>query len=51
MSENEIMLIEMIKNHSDPEKALNIAIEVIIDYLSHLEPSESISPVVFRELA
>lgn len=50
MTENEIMLIEMIKNHSNPERALNIAIEIILDFLNHLEPSESISLVVSQEL-
>lgn len=41
MSENETLLIEMIRNHSDPEEALTIAIEVIISYLNRLESSES----------
>lgn len=41
MSENETLLIEMIRNHSDPERALATAMEVIISYLNCLESSES----------
>jgi hypothetical protein len=40
MSENEIMLIEMIRNHPNPDEALITAIEVIIDYLKQLESFE-----------
>ena len=38
MTDNEIKLIEMIRNHPHPEQALLIAIDIIC---KHLEPSES----------
>jgi hypothetical protein len=50
MTENEIMLIEMIRNHSNPEDALVTAIEIILSHLDHPEPSESISSVVSQVL-
>lgn len=34
MSENETMLINLIREHKNPEKALVAAIEIIIDYLN-----------------
>lgn len=33
MTENEIELIEMIRNNPNPEQALVTAIEIIIDFL------------------
>ena len=33
MNENEIRLIEMIRNSKDPEKALITAVNVIVDFL------------------
>lgn len=35
MSENETMLINLIREHKNPEKALVVAVEIIIDYLQH----------------
>ena len=37
MAENEIKLIEMIRNHSHPEQALLIAIEIICKHLEQFE--------------
>jgi hypothetical protein len=34
MSETEIMLINLIREHKNPEKALTTAIEIIINHLS-----------------
>lgn len=40
MTENEIELIETIKNHSNPEEAMLIAIQIISDYLKQPESFE-----------
>lgn len=40
MTENEIVLIETIRNHPDPEQAMLIAIEIISDFLKQLESFE-----------
>lgn len=40
MTENEMMLLETIKNHSNPEEAILIAIQIISDFLKQLESSE-----------
>jgi hypothetical protein len=40
MTENEIELIETIKNHSNPEEAILIAIQIISDYLKQPESFE-----------
>ena len=37
MTENEIKLLEMIRNHPNPEQAFLLIIEIIY---KHLEPSE-----------
>ena len=37
MTENEIKLIEIIRNHSNPEQALLIAIEIICKHLEQFE--------------
>ena len=49
MTENEMMLLETIKNHSNPEKALLIATEIILSFLNHLELTASEFPVAFEE--
>lgn len=33
MTENEVKLIEMIRNSKDPEKALITAVNIIVDFL------------------
>lgn len=50
MTENEIMLINLIRNHEKPDKAFVTAIEIILSFLNHHEASASGSPVVSREL-
>lgn len=35
MSENEIMLINLIRQHKNPEEALATAVKIIIDYISN----------------
>ena len=40
MTQNEIELIEMIRNSDDVEKALCIAINTILDFLAQDEPSQ-----------
>ena len=49
MSENEIKLIEMIRNHSNPGEAFTKALEVILLFLKHPEPHELTSVVGSRE--
>lgn len=41
MSEYELELIKMIREHKDPAKAMMIAVEAITDYLIKLKTSES----------
>ncbi len=50
MSENETMLINLIRNHNNPEKALATALEVILSFLNHPEVSASKSVVAALEL-
>lgn len=40
MTENEMKLLEMIRKNDNPEQALLIAIEIIVDFLSHHEASQ-----------
>ena len=40
MTENEIVLLEIIKNHSNPEQAMLIAINIISDFLKQPESFE-----------
>ena len=40
MTDNEIKLIEMIRNHSNPGEAFVTALEIILLFIKH-EPSES----------
>lgn len=49
MSENEIKLIEMIHNHSNPGEAFVTALEVILLFLKHHEQHESTSVVDCQE--
>ena len=49
MSENEIKLIEMIRNNTDPAKAFVTALEIILLFLKHHEPHESTSVVDCQE--
>ena len=49
MTETERALIELIRGHSNPDKAFVTALNIIIEFLNHLEPSESKSPADSRE--
>ncbi len=49
MSENEIKLIEMIRNHSNPGEAFVKALEIILLFLKLHEQHESTSVVDLRE--
>lgn len=40
MSNNELELIELIRENDDPERALIVALEVIADYLGQHGPFE-----------
>jgi hypothetical protein len=51
MTEHEKELIHFIRNSSDPEKSLEIAIQVILAYLQQLESSPEPSPDSFQEPA
>ena len=37
MTENELELLYIIRNHDDPEKAVQIAMELMIDFLAKRE--------------
>lgn len=49
MTENERDLINLIHNNANPDKAFVTALNIILVFLNHLEPSESKSPVDSRE--
>jgi hypothetical protein len=51
MTKNEIMLIEMVRNHPNTEEAIATAIGVIVSFLNHLEPSEAAPSVDSLEFA
>ena len=40
MTANEIKLLDLIRNNDNPEQALLVAIEVIVDFLNHHESTE-----------
>ena len=50
MTENEIQLLKMIRTNDNPEQALLIAVDVIIDFLNHHVSTELKSSVGFLEL-
>ena len=49
MTEKEYELLNIIRNHNNPEFALITAVEIIVEYLNHLESSESILSVDSQE--
>lgn len=51
MTDHEKELIHIIRNSSDPERALEIAAAVIIEYLKQQESSPRPSPDSLQELA
>ena len=40
MTENEQELLYIIRNHDDPEQALEVALKTILSYLEQHEPSQ-----------
>lgn len=51
MSENETALINLIRQHENPEEAFIIAFKIITNFLTQLESSEEPSSVFLQELA
>jgi hypothetical protein len=51
MTEHEKELLYIIQNHDDPEVALEIAMQTIIEFLEQLEPSQEPSLVYSPALA
>ena len=51
MTENEIELINIVREQDNPVQALMIAINIIVSYLMQRESSLKPSPVVPRERA
>lgn len=49
MTNNELELIEMIRNHKNPEKAFVTALEIILLFVNRHESVESKSSVAVRE--
>ena len=49
MTENEIMLLDTIKNHPNPEQAMLIAVEIILSFLNHPESTASKSSAAVWE--
>ena len=49
MTANEIKLIEMIRNHKNPEQALSTAVKIIIDCLTQPEAFEEQALPYLRE--
>lgn len=51
MTENEKALLEAIRNHPEPERAVEIAINLMIDFLAKREVPRDTSSVRPRESA
>ena len=49
MNENEIKLINKIRNSNDPERALQIATDIILAYLAQKESAQSKSAALLQE--
>ena len=49
MNANEIKLINLIRNHENPEQALSTAVEIILDYLTQPEAFEEQTLPYLRE--
>ena len=44
MTDNEKELLNIIRSHDDPERAIEIAIEIMLDFLKpHEEPPDTLS--------
>jgi hypothetical protein len=50
MTNNETKLIELIRNHPNPEEAICVAIEVIAKFVKHLQLCEEDTLVCPQEL-
>lgn len=50
MVHSEMDVINKIRNSSDPERAMQIATDIILDYLMQKESSRSQSAVLLQEL-
>lgn len=51
MTDNERELLNIIRNHDNPERAMEIAIELMIDFLAQREVPPDTSSVRHRESA
>jgi hypothetical protein len=51
MTNNEHELINIIRNHNNPEQAIEIAIKVMLEFLAQDELSQEPLPVFQRESA
>jgi hypothetical protein len=51
MTDNERELLNIIRSHNDPERAVSITIEVILGFLVQDESSQEQQAVCFRERA
>ena len=51
MTENERELLNIIHQHSNPEKAIEIAVKTIIEFLEQDESSQEHTVAYLRELA
>lgn len=49
MTENEVMLINIIREQENPVRALMVAINIIVSYLMQHESYPKSSPVAHRE--
>lgn len=49
MTNQELELLELIRNNEDPEQALITAFNIILDYLKQHESSEARDSVCLRE--
>ena len=49
MTSNELELVEMIRNHNDPQQAILIAIDTITSFLKQLESSQEPMAVGLQE--
>ena len=51
MSENETEVINIIRSSNDPEKALSIAINLLVDFLASPEAPQCTSSETLREVS
>ena len=51
MTNNELALLDLIRNHKDPAEAVQIAVSIILEHLTPRGSSEEQAPAVPRESA